>query len=151
MGQTPAPVADGTVPPSVTSMPDRVSGITLKRDMPNRIVQLVSGIPGAIGYVPLWITARANVQVLAIDGVSPSTQALLQGTYRFWSVGHMYTEGDGTSQAQAFLQFVDSAQEIPAISAFAAVRAGASGCAGRAGHRKDTRFPWSQRADSFWQ
>ena len=64
------------------------------------------------------------MQTLSIDGVAPSTQALLAGTYQFWSVEHLYTEGNGTSQAQAFLQFAESSQEMSVLSQFGAVPIG---------------------------
>lgn len=96
-------------------------GIRLKRDLPNLAVQAVSQIPGAISVVPLVATFQTNVQVLAIDGVSPNTQAMQRGTYPFWSVEHLYTQGNGTAQAQALIQFFNSAHEATIMSQLGAV------------------------------
>jgi phosphate transport system substrate-binding protein len=54
---------------------------------------------------------NANVTVLAIDGIQPSITSLLHGSYPFWSVEHLYTRGNGTSQFRAFLSFLNSTQE----------------------------------------
>jgi hypothetical protein len=29
----------------------------------------------------------------------------MQGSYAFWSVEHLYTQGDGTAQALAYVQY----------------------------------------------
>ena len=91
----------------MNGMAEKARGLVMKRDRPDILAQYVSQTPGAISYVPLAVANTASVQTLSIDGVAPSTQALLAGTYQFWSVEHLYTEGNGTSQAQAFLQFAE--------------------------------------------
>jgi len=55
---------------------------------------------------------------LAIDGISPGIQELLQGTYAFWSVEHLYTQGIGTAQFQAYLQFFSSDQGMRVMFQF---------------------------------
>jgi len=100
---------------------EHVAGIQIKKDDPNLVAQTVAQTPGAIAYVPLVAAEESNLPVIAIDGVFPSTQALLSGTYSFWSVEHLYTEGDGTSQAQAYMQFFSSPQEQNIMSQFGAV------------------------------
>ncbi len=90
---------------------EHVKGTRLKQDWPNLVVQAVAQIPGAISYVPLAVVQAANVQVPAIDGVLPGTQSLLDGSYPFWSVEHLYTQGDGTVEFQAYLSFLNSDQE----------------------------------------
>ena len=101
--------------------PLHVKGIRLKPDASSRAVQAVSSTPGAISYVPLGVTWGANVQVLAIDGVSSTTGSVLNGTYSFWSVEHCYTLGEGSAQFQDYLQFLDSEQEGNEVSQFGAV------------------------------
>ena len=108
----------------LNGMPEQARGFVMKRDRPDILAQYVSQTPGAISYVPLAVANTASVQTLSIDGVAPSTQALLAGTYQFWSVEHLYTQGNGTSQAQAFLQFADSSQEMSVLSQFGAVPIG---------------------------
>lgn len=101
--------------------PQHVKGIRLTQDSPSLAVRAVSSTPGAISYVPLVVTQGANVQVLAIDGVSPGSGSLQDGKYSFWSVEHCYTLGEGSTQFQDYLQFLDSEQEGSEMSQFGAV------------------------------
>jgi serine/threonine protein kinase len=105
----------------LNGMAEHVAGIRIKKDAPALVVQTVSQTPGAIGYVPLEVAQGTNVQVLAIDGISPSIQTLLQGTYAFWSVEHLYTRGIGTTQFQAYLQFFNSDRGMNVMLQFDAV------------------------------
>ena len=100
---------------------EHVAGIRINKDDPGLVAQVVAQTPGAIGYVPLTVAAQDSLPVIAIDGVFPSTQALIQGTYSFWSVEHLYTEGNGTAQAQAYMQLFSSPQEQNVMSQFGAV------------------------------
>jgi len=98
----------------------------MKKDLPSRVVQLVSKTPGALSFVPLAVAVSAStpVQTLAIDGASATSQSLLAGTYTFWSIEHLYTLGNGTSQVQAYIQFATSQQEMAVFSHFGAVPVG---------------------------
>jgi eukaryotic-like serine/threonine-protein kinase len=102
-------------------MAEHVKGIKLKKEVPATFVQAVAQTPGAISYVPLMLAQSAGVQVVAIDGVSPNMQSLIQGSYPFWSIEHFYTQGNGSAQAQAYIQFFASAQEASAIVQYSAV------------------------------
>ncbi len=86
---------------------EHVNGIRLKRDWG----QAVAMTQGAISYVPLAEAEGNDVAVLAIDGVKPSMASLLQGSYSFWSVEHLYTLGSGTSQFQAYMTMLNSTKE----------------------------------------
>jgi ABC-type phosphate transport system substrate-binding protein/serine/threonine protein kinase len=83
--------------------------------------QAVATTPGAIGYVPLTETQNVTVQVLPIDGALPTAQNIMQGTYQFWSVEHLYTQGDGSQQFQQYLTFLESASEIAEMNQFGLV------------------------------
>lgn len=96
---------------------EHVNGVRLKKNWLQAVVQT----PGAISYVPLAVTQGANVTILAIDAVFPTIQALVQGTYPFWSVEHLYTQGSGTSQFKSYLQFLISEQEALAFPSYGAV------------------------------
>jgi phosphate transport system substrate-binding protein len=85
------------------------------------VVQAVAQTQGAISYAPLVMAENANVQILAIDGAFPSVQAVISGSYSFWSVEHFYTQGDGTAQAQAYMQFFSSIQEENVLPQYGAV------------------------------
>jgi len=86
-------------------------GIKPPDDQSNVVAQTVARLPGAISYVSLVEAQSANVRVLSIDGAAPGLQGLSQGTYQFWSIEHLYTRGDGTSQSQVYIQFLTSTQE----------------------------------------
>lgn len=92
-----------------------VRGYRLKQDTPTLVVQAVSQVRGAVSIVPLVAVQGANVQVLAINSVLPTSQNLLNGSYAFWGVDHLYTQGTGTAQAQSYLQFIASGQEASVI------------------------------------
>ncbi|MFL5659402.1 MAG: serine/threonine-protein kinase [Ktedonobacteraceae bacterium] len=96
---------------------EHARGLRLK----NSWVRAVAQIPGSISYVPLVTIQGASVSVLAIDGASPGTQALLQGIYPFWSVEHLYTEGNATAQFQAYLPFLTTAQEAHVFTHYGAM------------------------------
>jgi len=106
--------------------PISASAYVVKKDQPARILQLVSQIPGALSFVPLAAISGSNpsVQMLTIDGASATPQSLLAGTYTFWSIEHFYTLGSGTSQAQAYIQFATSPQELGQLTKFGAVPLG---------------------------
>ncbi|HEU0004193.1 MAG TPA: serine/threonine-protein kinase [Ktedonobacteraceae bacterium] len=106
--------------------PVSANAFIMKKDQPARVAQLVSQIPGALGFVPLTVASGAStpVQMLAIDGAFANSQSLIAGTYIFWSVEHLYTSGDGTPQAQAYIQFATSPQEMNLFSRFGAVPVG---------------------------
>ena len=108
----------------LNGMRETVAGVKTKSAVPALVVQTVSQTPGAISYVPLAVAQGTSVQVLSIDGVSPSTQSLLQGSYTFWSVEHFYTQGDGTAQFQSYLQFFNSGQEMHVMPQFGAAPIG---------------------------
>ena len=77
--------------------------------------QAVAHTPGAISYVSLADAQAANVSIVGINGILPGVQALQQGSYPFWSVEHLYTQGDGSVQLRAYLPFLVSEQEVPAF------------------------------------
>lgn len=96
---------------------EHVKGYRLKKGW----VQAVALTPGAISYVPLLEAQAAHVTILAIDGAQPSIAALQQGSYPFWSVEHLYTQGSGTSQFQAYLPFLDSTHEANTFAQYGAI------------------------------
>lgn len=102
--------------------PEHVQGVSLsKRLSPEQIAQQAAQTPGAITYVPLSVTSSANVHVLAIDRAQPTPQNLLQGSYAFWSVEHLYALGSATEQAQSYVQFFQSSPEANRLAQFGAV------------------------------
>jgi len=96
---------------------EEVKGIRLKKGW----AQAVAQTPGAVSYVSLADAQAANVSLVAINGVLPGVQALVQGSYPFWGVEYLYTQGDGSAQFQAFLSFLVSEQEAQVFTHMGAV------------------------------
>lgn len=86
---------------------EHVKGIKLKKGW----AQAVAQTQGAISYVTLAEAQSAQVDIVGIDGVLPTIQTLLEGSYPFWSIEHLYTQGNGTAQFQAYLLFLLNKQE----------------------------------------
>lgn len=103
-------------------LPEHAQGIKLNKKLsPAQIVQKVISTPGSITYVPLAAASGTDVRVLAIDRALPSLQNLLQGTYAFWSVEHLYAPVTSTEQAQSYLQYLQAPSEINRLAQFGAV------------------------------
>ncbi len=98
-------------------MTEHVHGVKLKSNW----AQAVAQTAGAISYVPLQDVQGTNVDVLAIDGVLPGSASVIAGSYPFWSVEHLYTQGAGAAQFQAYLSSLSSAQETSLFSRYAIV------------------------------
>ncbi|HLJ33279.1 MAG TPA: serine/threonine-protein kinase [Ktedonobacteraceae bacterium] len=98
-------------------MTEHVKGTRVKQNW----AQTVAMTPGAIGIVPLMETQNVNVLVLPIDGASPTEQDIIQGSYQFWSVEHLYTQGRGSRLFQFYFAFLNSAPELSQMNQFGLV------------------------------
>lgn len=91
---------------------EHVKGIALAKNVSTaQIARQVAQTPGAISYIPLAVAGVANVHTLAIDQVQPSLSNLLQGSYAFWSVEHLYAVGGANAEALSYIQFIQSEHE----------------------------------------
>jgi phosphate transport system substrate-binding protein len=81
----------------------------LTSDSTSLVLQDVGSTSGAIGYAALGDASKvSNVTILKIDGVAPSKDTIKDNSYKFWNVEHMYTKGQATGLAQAFINFIIS-------------------------------------------
>jgi phosphate transport system substrate-binding protein len=97
---------------------DEASNASLETDDSGTLLQTVQDNPGAIGYVALsYLVNNTNVKSVAIDGVVPSLENTYNGTYLVWGYEHMYTKGEGSEAAQAFISFMVSDEFAPNIEA----------------------------------
>ena len=86
---------------------EEASNASLETDDSGTLLQTVQDNPGAIGYVALsYLVNNSNVKSIAIDGVVPSLENTYNGTYLVWGYEHMYTKGEGSEAAQAFINFM---------------------------------------------
>ena len=100
---------------------ENVDAMRIDKDSPIMVVQSVLQTPGALSFVPLMIAQQYNMNILAIDGVAPSVQTLLDGTYTFWGVEHIYTQNDRSAAVQAYERFLNSNQEQQVLREFGLV------------------------------
>jgi phosphate transport system substrate-binding protein len=67
---------------------------------------------GAISYLGLAYMNSKEAQdvltTLKIDGIASDKANITDGSYKFWSYGHMYTKGEATGLAKSFIEFVTS-------------------------------------------
>lgn len=86
---------------------EEASNEALETDDSGTLVQTVSTNKGAIGYVALsYLVNNTDVQAVAIDGVEPTLENAYSGEYKVWSFEHMYTNGEGSKEAQAFIEYM---------------------------------------------
>lgn len=82
------------------SMETDDSGVLLKN---------VSDTKGAIGYVALsYLVDNKDVDAVSIDGVAPTLENTYNGTYKVWTMEHMYTKGKGSKADRAFIKYIMS-------------------------------------------
>jgi phosphate transport system substrate-binding protein len=77
------------------------------------------GTVGSISFLSLAYS-HPDLTTFSVDGVAPTRDSVEAGTYPIWSYEHMYTRGQATGQARAFIDFVLS----PAVQNDALVRSG---------------------------
>ena len=82
------------------SMETDDSGVLLKN---------VSDTKGAIGYVALsYLVDNKDVDAVSIDGVAPTLENTYNGTYKVWTMEHMYTKRKGSKADKAFIKYIMS-------------------------------------------
>lgn len=82
------------------SMETDDSGVLLKN---------VSDTKGAIGYVALsYLVDNKDVDAVSIDGVAPTLENTYNGTYKVWTMEHMYTKGKGSKADKVFIKYIMS-------------------------------------------
>ncbi|QBD80018.1 phosphate ABC transporter substrate-binding protein [Ktedonosporobacter rubrisoli] len=79
-------------------------------DSTGTVIQTVSQTAGAIGYAALGDAEKASssLAILKIDGQEPTAANVTSNAYKFWNIEHMYTKGQPSGLAQAFLDYMVS-------------------------------------------
>ena len=77
------------------------------------VATTVAGTPGAIGYVGLGFVS-SSVKALELDGVVPSRDTVISGTYPITRPLFMYTNGKPKGLAKEYIDFIlsDEGQKI---------------------------------------
>lgn len=75
------------------------------------MIAAVNGDPNGIGYIGMTLAARAPVQALKINGISPTVLAVSDDLYPYARQLRLFTvRGQETAEALAFIKFVRSTQ-----------------------------------------
>ena len=97
---------------------EEASNESMETDDSGVLLQNVKDTKGAIGYVALsYLVDDPGVATVSIDGVEPTLENTYNGTYPVWGYEHMYTNGEGSEAAQAFINYVMSDEFAPEIEA----------------------------------
>lgn len=77
-------------------------------DSTAHLLDFVNGTPNAIGYAEVSKPGAGypKISVLSIDNVAPTTGNVANGSYKFWTVEHLYAATQPTTLALDFLDFL---------------------------------------------
>jgi len=81
------------------------------QDSNGSVEKAIASTDGSISYLALSYindTVKQSLTPIQIDNVDPTNANIVAGTYKFWSWEHMYTKGDATGAAKAFLDYMVS-------------------------------------------
>lgn len=67
----------------------------------------VANTPGSIGYIDLAYV-DSSIKAVSYNGVAPTIENVKNGKYTLASFEHMYTKGEATGAAKAFIEYVQS-------------------------------------------
>ena len=93
---------------------EEASNAALETDDSGTLVQTIKQTPGAIGYVALSYVDD-EITAVKIDDVEPTLDNVYAGTYKVWAFEHMYTKGEPTELAKAFIDYVMSDEFAPTV------------------------------------
>lgn len=83
------------------------SNQALETDDSGTLLQTVQQNKGAVGYVALsYLVNNDTVAPVSIDDVEPTLENTYSGKYKVWGYEHMYTKGEGSDAAQAFIKYM---------------------------------------------
>lgn len=80
--------------------------IGVTQDSTGSVVNSLKSTKGAISYVAM--ASAKDMNKISIDDVEPTADNIISGKYKFWSYGHMYTNGEAKDLSKAFIEFIDS-------------------------------------------
>jgi phosphate binding protein len=93
--------------------------IGVTQDSNGAVLSVIKSNDGAISYLSLVYMntgdAIKSLSVVEIDGVACNKDNIIDGSYKFWSWGHMYTKGEATGLTKEFIDFVTSPDNSSSI------------------------------------
>jgi len=92
-------------------------GVT--QDSNGAVLSAMKQNDGAISYLGLSYMntkeAQDVLKVVKLDGVASDKANICDGSYKFWSWGHMYTKGEAKDAAKSFIDFVSSSDNKDSV------------------------------------
>jgi phosphate transport system substrate-binding protein len=87
---------------------EEAAGQALTEDSSGAVATAVSVTPGAISVIGFtyYKANEAKLGGLALDSVEANVDNMINGTYKVAAPGHMYTKGEPTGLAKAFLDYM---------------------------------------------
>ena len=93
--------------------------IGVTQDSNGAVLSVIKSNDGAISYLSLVYMntgdANKSLNLLKIDGVPCNKENIMDGSYKFWSWGHMYTKGEATGLTKEFIEFISSSDNSSSI------------------------------------
>ncbi len=82
-------------------------GVALTEDSSGAVAKAILDTPGAIGYLGLaYFITNKDLKTIKYNGKEPSVANIADDSYPIWSYAHMYTKGEATGLAQAFIDYI---------------------------------------------
>jgi phosphate transport system substrate-binding protein len=82
-------------------------GLALTEDSSGAVSKAILDTPGAIGYLGLaYFVTNKDLKIVKFNGKDPSVANISDDSYPIWSYAHMYTKGEATGLAKAFIDYV---------------------------------------------
>ncbi|MEO6077864.1 MAG: phosphate ABC transporter substrate-binding protein [Candidatus Andersenbacteria bacterium] len=98
--------------------PETISGpANLTTDSNGTVIKNVQQTAGAIGYAGTGPIKEAGLKILKIDGLEAISSNVANNSYKYWNIEHMYTKGQPTQIAQAFIDYMASEDAKAAATA----------------------------------
>lgn len=88
---------------------DELTNAALSSDDSGTLEKNISTTNGSIGYLAFsYLVGKYTVSKISIDGVAPTLENVYNGKYPVWGTEHMYTNGEATGVAKAFIAFMQT-------------------------------------------
>lgn len=88
---------------------DEAEGVALTEDSSGAVSKALKDTDGAISYLAFsYLKDNTDIKALQFEGVDPTAANVAAGKYPIWSYEHMYTKGEATGLAKAFIDYMMS-------------------------------------------
>ena len=87
---------------------EKTDAASINADSSGDLATIVAQTSGGIAYVATSYAQAKKLPVIKIDGVNDSVANVKDNTYKFWNVEHIYTRGQPSGLAKAFIDYMSS-------------------------------------------